>query len=159
LLRRFGQATQATQAIQRLSFDLLLLKALREEATTAGIRDWSIVLNADAADPGSRDWNNLQRLVQRTLATLKPTLLSSSAPLLLVNVGLIARYNLMPLVTEIENSSGRPGQTPSLWLLLPSHHQGLPVIDGVPVPLVNATQAFTLPQAWIENKHRASVSA
>jgi hypothetical protein len=61
----------------------------------------------------------------------------------------------MALVTEIETSAGHPGHTPSLWLLLPSHKQGLPVIDGVPVPLVNGTQAFALPQAWVENKHRA----
>ncbi len=101
----------------------------------------------------------MQRLVQRTLASLTPVLLNSSAPLLLTNVGLLARYGLMALVTEIETSTGRPGHTPSLWLLLPSHKQGLPVIDGVPVPLVNGTQAFALPQAWVENKHRAVAAA
>lgn len=158
LLRRFGPDSQINPALQRLSFDALLLKALRTEAAAARV-DWNTVLHADAAEPGSRDWNNLQRLVQRTLATLKPTLLNNPAPLLLVNVGLLARYDLMALVTEIEATAGRPGHTPSLWLLLPSHKQGLPVIDGVPVPLVNSAQAFDLPQAWVENKHRAAALA
>jgi len=158
LLRRFGPDSETDPALQRLSFDSLLLKALRDEATSARV-DWNIVLHADAAEPGSRDWANLQRLVQRSLATLKPTLLSSPVPLLLTNVGLLARYDLMALVTEIETSAGRPGYTPSLWLLLPSHKQGLPVVDGVPVPLVNSTQAFGLPQAWVENKHRAAALA
>lgn len=158
LLRRFGPDSGTNPALQRLSFDSLLLKALRIEATSARV-EWNTVLHADAADPGSRDWTNLQRLVQRSLANLKPTLLSSPVPLLLVNVGLLARYDLMALVTEIETSAGRPGHTPSLWLLLPSHRQGLPVIDNVPVPLVNSTQAFGLPQAWVENKHRAAALA
>ena len=37
--------------------------------------------------------------------------------------------------------------------------QGLPFIDTVPVPLVNNNQAFGLPQAGVENKHRAVVLA
>lgn len=158
LLRRFGADSATSPALQRLSFDSLLLKALRAEATAARV-DWNIVLRADAAEPGSRDWANLQRLVQRTLTTLKPMLLNSAAPLLMTNVGLLARYGLMSIVTEIETSAGRPGNTPSVWLLLPTHKQGLPVIDGIPVPLVNSTQAFGLPQAWVENKHRAAVLA
>jgi serine/threonine protein kinase len=158
LLRRFGADSQTNPALQRISFDALLLKALRIEATAARV-DWNMVLRADAAEPGSGDWTKLQRLVQRTLVSLKPVLLNSAAPLMLTNVGLLARYGLMALVTEIETSAGRPGHTPSLWLLLPSHKQGLPVIDGVPVPLVNGTQAFALPQAWVENKHRAAAAA
>ena len=111
------------------------------------------------AEPGSRDWTNLQRLVQRTLASLKPLLLDNPAPLLLNNVGLLARYDLMALVTEMEASAGRPGHTPNVWLLLPSHQQGLPVIDGVSVPLVNSAQAFGLPPAWVNNQHRAVAMA
>jgi len=158
LLRRFGPNASSNPALQRMSFDAVLLKALRAEAAAARV-DWGKVLSADAAEPGSRDWVNLQRLVQRTLATLKPALLASPAPLLLTNVGLLARYDLMALVTEMETWAGRPGHTPSLWLLLPSNEQRLPLIDGKPVPLVNSAQAFGLPQAWVENKHRAAVLA
>lgn len=154
LLHRFGAGAKMNPALKRLNFDALLLKALRDEATAAGV-DWNIVLHADAAERGSRDWTNLQRLVQRTLATLKPILLNSPEPVLLTNVGLLARYDLMALITEVENAVGRHGHTPSLWLMLPSHRQGLPLIDSVPVPLVNNTKAFCLPQAWVENKHRA----
>jgi len=158
LMQRFGPDSSTTPALKRISFDTLLLKALKKEATAANV-NWNMVLRADAAEPGSRDWANLQRLVQRTLTTLKPALLNSPVPLLLTNVGLLARYNLMPLVTEMEASAGRLGHTPTLWMLLPSHHQGLPLIDGVSVPLVNSTQAFSLPQAWVENKHRARSAA
>jgi hypothetical protein len=158
LLRRFGAESGATPPLQRVSFDGLLLKALRAEAVAAKV-DWNKVLSADASEPGSRDWTNLQRLVQRTLANLKPKLLTNADPILLTNVGLLARYGLMSLVTEIESSAGRPGNTPSVWMLLASHKQGLPFIDVTPVPLVNSSLAFGLPQSWTENKHRARATA
>ena len=157
LMRRFG----GTRGLQRVSVDALLLAELKAQATAAHV-DWNVVLRADAADKGSRDWSNLMRLVQRALPALRTALLQGTTPVLMVSAGLLARYDLMALITEIEAAAGRPGQTPSVWLLLPTAYQGLPVIDGVAVPLVNNihnTQTLALPQAWIENQHRAGVSA
>ena len=91
----------------------------------------------------------------------RAALLQGTAPILLVSAGLLARYDLMTLITEVEEHAGRPGHTPNVWLLLPTTHQGLPVIDGVAVPIVNNiqnTRTLALAQAWVENKHRASVA-
>lgn len=158
LLHRFGNPANAATGVKRLNIDALLLAALREQAQ-AMKADWKVVLQADAADHGSRYWTNLQRLVQRAVPAIRAALLNSPSPILLVCAGLLARYGLMHLVTELEEHAGRPGHTPSAWMLLPTSHQGLPVIDGVAVPLVNNinnTRALALPQAWVENKHRAS---
>lgn len=158
LLRRFGDPAAVPGAVHRLNLDALLLAALREQAQ-AMKADWKVVLQADAAERGSRHWTNLQRLVQRAVPALRAALLNSPSPILLVCAGLLARYELMHLVTELEEHAGRPGHTPCAWMLLPTSHQGLPVIDGVAVPLVNNinnTRALALPQAWVENKHRAS---
>jgi hypothetical protein len=95
-----------------VNFDALLLKALREQAAAARV-DWNVVLEADAADRGSRHWINLQRLVQRTLPTLRTALLQSTAPILLVSAGLLARYDLMTLITEVEEHAGRPATRPA----------------------------------------------
>lgn len=160
LLHRFGNPATSAMAVKRVNFDALLLAALREQAQAAGV-DWSLVLLADAADRGSRHWIYLQRLVQRAVPAAQAALLNSPSPILLVCVGLLARYELMSLVTELEEHAGRPGRTPSAWVLLPTSQQGLPVIDGVAVPLVNNirnTRALALPQAWVENKHRASIA-
>jgi serine/threonine protein kinase len=157
LMHRFGDPGTSRSPLKRINFDALLLAALREQANAAGV-DWNIVLQADAAGRGSRYWTNLQRLVQRTLPSIRAALLSSPQPILLVSAGLLARYELMGLMTDLDQIAGRPGHTPSAWLLLPTSHQGLPVIDGVAVPMVNNinnTRALALPQAWIENKHRA----
>lgn len=160
LLHRFSEARAPSEAVKRVNFDALLLDALHEQAKVARV-DWNVVLQADAADHGSKHWTNLQRLVQRALPTVRTALLNSQAPVLLVCAGLLARYELMSLVTDLEQRAGRPGQTPSVWLLLPTSHQGLPVIDGVALPMVNNinnTRAVALPQAWVENKHRAKTS-
>ena len=161
LLHRFAHPGNQPAPLQRVNFDALLLDALREQARAARV-DWNVVLEADAADRGGRHWINLQRLVQRTLPTLRAALLQGTAPILLVSAGLLARYDLMTLITDIEEHAGRPGHTPSVWLLLPTTHQGLPVIDGVAVPIVNNiqnTRTLALAQAWVENKHRASIAS
>ena len=161
LLHRFGQPGTQPGPLKRVNFDALLLAALREQAAAARV-DWNVVLEADAADRGSRHWINLQRLVQRTLPTLRTALLHGTVPILLVSAGLLARYELMTLVTEIEENAGRPDYTPCVWLLLPTARQGLPVIDGVALPIVNNiqnTRTLALAQAWVENKHRASVAS
>lgn len=160
LLHRFREPKDKSHGLKRVNLDALLLNELKAQASAARV-DWNVVLHADATDKGSRDWTNLIRLVQRTLPALRAALLQSPAPMLMVSAGLLARYDLMSLITEIEAAAGRPAQTPSVWLLLPTAHQGLPVIDGVAVPLVNNinnTQALLLPQAWVENQHRAGAT-
>jgi len=157
LLHRFGNTASDDRALKRISFDALLLAELRTQANVARV-DWNMVLQADAADRGSRNWINLQRLVQRAMPAVRAALLNGPSPILLVCGGLLARYELMGLITELEAHAGRPGHTPAAWMLLPTSQQGLPVMDGVAVPLVNNinnTRTLALPQAWVENKHRA----
>lgn len=161
LLRRFGPGAPPPGAgaspLRRLSVDAVLLRELRRQADALRV-DWATVLRADAADPGSRDWRNLMALVQRVLPVLRQAVLDSPEPLLVVNAGLLARYDLMALVSELEAAAGRPGRTPAAWLLLPTHQPTLAAIDGVPVPLVNAGAAVALTLPWVENIHRATTS-
>lgn len=154
LLRRFGEPQGQPHILRRLSVDGLLLREMRAQAAALRV-DWSLVLQADASEPGSRDWSKLLMLVGRTLPMLRKELLESPAPLLVVNAGLLARYELMNVVSELEAVAGRPGHTPAAWILLPSHQAGVARLNGVPVPLVNAGAVTSLPRDWIENKHRA----
>lgn len=156
LLRRFGPEGCPDTALTRTSFDALMIQALREQAKALGI-DWNVILRADGAEPDSRDWANLQRLVQRALPGLRERLLGSARPLLLTSPGLLARYGLTGLVSDLEAQVGSPGCTPALWLLLPTRRQGKPMLEGAPVPLVHGSSAADLPQSWIENRHRALV--
>jgi hypothetical protein len=159
LLHRFGPgagdgAGNSTVPLQRLSVDAVLLRELRRQADALGA-DWATVLRADAAEPASRDWGRLLTLVRRAAPVVRKALLESPSPLLVVNAGLLGRYDLLDLATALEAHTGRPGHTPAAWWLLPTHRPGLAAIDGTPVPLVNPTAVAVLPQAWIENVHRA----
>jgi serine/threonine protein kinase len=150
LLRRFGR--------QRVSFDTLMLKALRQQADAMKI-NWNVVLMADGAAPTSTDWSRLMRLVHKALPQVKQALLDAAAPVLLVNSGLIARYGLMPLIDELRDEVGRPGKLGSLWMLLPMAATGLPTVDDVPVPVITSSQWANVPVAWAKNLHRAAAAA
>ena len=139
---------------QRLSLDTLLIETLRDQARALKV-DWNLVLQADAAAPGSRDWINLTRLVQRSLPLVRQRLLDADRPILLVHPGLLARYQAMGLVEELRDRVGTAGAPPAAWLLAPMNANGLPAVDGVPVPVISSAQWARIPQAWIENAHRA----
>ena len=136
LLRRFD--------LERVSIDALLLDALREQAKALKV-DWQVVLRADTSAPGSRDWTNLMRLVHKATATVRARLLASQKKLLLVHPGLLARYELMDMVTELQNAASRPNGIPALWLLIPMVANGLPAIDGVVVPVISSAQWARIP--------------
>jgi hypothetical protein len=150
LLRRFGR--------ERVSFDALMIKALREQADALKV-NWSVVLMADGAAPTSADWGRLMRLVHKALPQVKQALLETTTPMLLVNSSLIARYGLMPLIDELRDEVGRPGKPGSLWMLLPMAASGLPTIDDAPVPVITSTQWASVPVAWAKNLHRAATAA
>lgn len=155
LLRRFAAPAGS---VQRLSIDTLLLRELRAQAATLKV-DWATVLRADAAAPGSRDWNNLLRLVRFCLPALRQALLTSPAPLLVVNPGLLARYGHLALLTELEQTAGRPGHTPTAWLLLPSPKPGVAEMDGSTVPLVYANAVISLGEAWLRYAPHTSTTS
>ena len=141
-------------APERLSFDTLMIQALREQAQALKV-DWNVVLQADAATPGSRDWTNLTRLVQKALPVIKKRLMQAEKPILLVHPGLLARYQAMNLIDELRDSMGSATTPHSLWMLVPMSASGLPAVDGVPVPVISSSQWAHIPQAWVENAHRA----
>lgn len=63
-LLRAEQELAARFAVQRISLEALLIEQMKALAAQAGAR-WEVVLRADAAAPGSRDWRNLLTLVRR----------------------------------------------------------------------------------------------
>lgn len=149
LLRRY--------APERMSFDTLLIQTLRAQAQSHKV-DWNVVLQADTAAPGSRDWTNLTRLVQKALPSIMQRLLQADKPILLVHPGLLARYQAMGLIEELRDRVGSNDAPPALWLLTPMPANGLPAVDGVPVPVISSAQWARIPQAWVENAHRAGTS-
>lgn len=152
LASRFG--------LETLSIDELLIDAMMNTAQRLDVQ-WSVVLAADRAQPGSTDWRNLLRLAARAAEQVAQALVGRAAPVLLTEPGLLARYGLMPLVQTLQNESGRPGKVPATVLLVPTTSSSgtPPVIDGVAVPVVSAAQWAAVPEAWVANLHRARAAA
>jgi hypothetical protein len=140
--------------IETVSFDDLLIEAMTQQANVLNA-DWSVVMRADQAASSSVDWRNLVRLAARAAEQFKERLMSRDKPLLVTEPGLLARYDLMPLVSEWQAVAGRPNKTPAIFLLVPMGRPDAPSIDGVVVPVIAATQWARVPEAWIGNLHRA----
>jgi len=146
LLRRFPR--------QRVSLEHLLLQALRGEAATRRA-NWSVVLAADAAQPDTKDFKRLLSLAARAAEGVRRRLLALAEPALLVNPGLLARYDLMPILTDIAQASGTRGGPPGLWLLIPQLDEGMPRIDGAALPVISSANWAHLTDPWLANTHRA----
>jgi len=139
---RFGLTT--------IDADRLIIDSLRETAGKARV-DWPLVLRADA-HTGNGDWAKLMMLVGRAMPRVEERLAGSDSTILLLNPGLLARYDKLDLLEKLRDRVGRPGGPAGLWLLLPNQQ---PMIDGKAVPLLSPAQRVHVPESWVENRHRA----
>jgi serine/threonine protein kinase len=147
LLRRFVPR-------ERVSVELLLLREMRAEAEARKVK-WPVVLAADAEGHDGKGFRNLLRLATKAAERVRVTLLALDRPALLVNPGLLARYDLMPMLTDLAQASGTRGGPPSLWVLVPQADGGMPMIDGASLPVMSATNWARLTDPWLANAHRA----
>jgi serine/threonine protein kinase len=146
LLRRFE--------LERVSFDDLLFDVLREEAKELEV-DWDIIEQADGADPTSQDWKNLMHLIGRVGPKLTEKLAQRREHLLLVNPGLIARYDLIPILETLRDKVGHDAPCPGLWVLVASDGQNdMPILDHAEIPLITPGQRAKVSESWIDNVHR-----
>lgn len=147
LLRRFAPR-------ERVSLELLLLREMRAEAEARKVK-WPVVLAADAEGHDGKGFRNLLRLATKAAERVLATLLARDRPALLVNPGLLARYDLMPMLTDLAQASGTRGGPPSLWVLVPQADGGMPTIDGASLPVMSAANWARLTDPWLANAHRA----
>lgn len=149
LLRRFE--------LERVSFDDLLFDTLREEARELEV-DWSIIEQADGADPASQDWKNLLHLIGRAGPKIAARLAQRREHLLLVHPGLIARYDLMAILESLRDKVGHDAPCPGMWVLVPTDGQNdMPILDHAEIPLITPGQRAKVSESWIDNVHRGQV--
>lgn len=146
LMRRFD--------LERVSFDDLLFDVLRDEAKELDV-DWSVIEQADGADPSSQDWKNLLHLIGRAGPKIAAGLAERREHLLLVHPGLIARYDLMSILETLRDKVGHDAACPGLWVLVATDGQNdMPILDHAEIPLITPGQRAKVSEAWIDNLHR-----
>jgi hypothetical protein len=138
-----------------ISLDRIVLESLKEEALQRKV-GWSKVIEADIGGPGSRDWSNLIRLASFAKARIRGKLTAQGKSLLLLDPGLLARLDLMDLISDLQSMAGRSGGISSVWMLAPMAGQGMPSLDGVPIPVITQAQWARVPDRWPGDASRAT---
>jgi len=141
-----------------ISFDELLLRHVHGVCDSMPRSpDWQVVLKADSSERTSRDWQNLQRLVQRALPEMAQEILQTGQPVLLTDPGLLARYDLIGTWLAdlrrqmMEVGSGASLDVPGLALLIAADDQlSGAAIDGSLVPTGAGSKEYArIPTSWL----------
>jgi hypothetical protein len=141
--------------VRCISVDRLLIRHLKARAEQRKVR-WSVVREADAAPAGSRDWQNLLRLVGEAIPAAEAELWAGSGPLLLTYPGLLARYDQVGWLNRLATRAGKSGDPPAIWVLVAADETNpRPVLDGKAIPVLDSSQYAHVPESWLRNEHRA----
>ncbi|GHU42425.1 protein kinase [Betaproteobacteria bacterium] len=148
LAQRFGLAL--------IDLDEIVLTLLEAHAKEWGV-DWKLLLAADAASAGSFDAQNFAIVLAEVWPKVEAQLMQGDQPGLLVNLGLAARWQKMPLFTRLYDAC-MYGKRPPLIALIASQQTAddRPMLDHAAVPVaINTTDYGRIPRAWLENAHQA----
>ena len=132
-----------------IDIDRALLDAMRELARSRAIA-WDRVLSADAEPADSRHRTRLTALVADAIPSVEASLRAHAGHLLLVNPGLLARYNQLSLIDRLREDPG-----PGVWLLVAGKDTHKPMIDSEAVPFLSPNHWARVNLYWIQNLHRA----
>jgi serine/threonine protein kinase len=136
-----------------IDLDRKLLDAMRVIADARG-HQWERVLTADAEPDESRHRARLAGLVADAIPAVEAALRARTGPALLVNPGLLARYNQLSLIDRLRENPG-----PGVWLLVAGQDTHKPMIDSDAVPLISPNHWARVTLYWIQNLHRAGAIA
>jgi serine/threonine protein kinase len=141
-------------ALERVSFDQLMIDALRAEAKELDV-DWDYLEEADGSGPASLAWADLLHLVGKAAPKIVENLIERREHLLLVHPGLIARYDQIRVLETLRDRVGQDVACPGLWVLVAADGQNdLPMLDHAEIPLITAGQRAKVSEHWINNEDR-----
>jgi len=168
---RTGQTRKAARMLDKqfgaspLSVTELFLSALHEQVDPRPKPTWATILKADASEPGSRSALKFAEYVQTAWGLVEPRIgeeLASGAgsgPVLLVDAGVLARYDAMGVLDRLSGFARQGGR--ALWLLCPQPDPArAPRLGTTAVPYQSGLgEWIELPDAWVENPQRITVPA
>ena len=143
--------------VTAIDLDELLIRELHTAAASLGIKDWNVVLAADAEDRSSVGWRNLTRLVQQAVTSVEDAIVATPGAVLLEHVGLLARYGQLGFFDRLRARLMDGVPMRACWTLLPADDQtDRPLIDGDAVPVLTPNEWARIPRSWLKNLHRAA---
>lgn len=156
------RAAEATRRISELlhiparALDKLLIAEMQRLMAEKKVST-QVVNEADRLGPSGKTWGNLAALAKLAASSLAGQLLPPKEPLLLVQPGLLARYQLTDFVSALV-AAAKKDEAAAILLLVPSHDTGAaPLINGrLAVPDLLVGQTLWVPREWLGNKHNAA---
>jgi serine/threonine protein kinase len=156
------RAAEATRRISELlhiparALDKLLIAEMQRLMADKKVSA-AVVNEADRLGPAGKTWGNLAALAKLAASALAAKLLPPKEPLLLVQPGLLARYQLADFVSALVTAA-KADEAAAILLLVPAHDTGsAPLINGrLAVPDLLAGQTLWVPREWLGNKHNAA---
>jgi hypothetical protein len=118
-----------------------------------------VINQADREGPTGASWARLRTVMSLAAERVRARWSRETSPLVLTDLGLAARYELGALLQSLLDAS-QQGEGPAVFVVLPRYGEGAgAAIDGgalraLPVPTFSPAQHATIPEAWIENRHR-----
>jgi hypothetical protein len=140
-----------------LDLDAEVVAAMRAVADEVRA-DWPFIVDADAADAGTPRWSRLRLFVERAVGRVGERVRAAGRTVVVTNVGLLARYDLLGLLDELRDELTHSDRAPTgelrgLLVLVPDTGETpAPEVDGRPIPVVTAGQTAHVPSAWVERR-------
>jgi len=159
-IQRLGSMRDGGPGAEVLSVAALFLAAMHEQVDPRPKPTWETILKADVAEPGSRPAMKFAEYAATAWGLIEPrigTRLDAAAgegPVLLVDGGVLARYDAMGMLDRLAALSRQGGR--GLWLLCPQGDSARPPrIGRTAVPYQSGLgEWIELPDAWVEKAGR-----
>ncbi len=140
--------------VRPLDLEEVFLAVLRRATDEVGA-DWNVVVKADAAEPNSPDWRNLNHLIaSKVIPKVEEAIVQGDKTVVAYHLNWLARYDQVVMLSRMQ-SAVQAGRVHGTWLVIPGNPQTeMPLLDGKAVPVITNNQWAAVPESWCQNMHR-----
>jgi len=150
-LARAERQLAGFDGVAHLDVERVVLDGMRSFCRERNVR-WERVLLADAGEQGGPEWARLRQVVAAGVDAFRTALQQAGTAVLVVNSGVLARYDEhLSVLATVKGAmrTGAGGVPRTVWLLVPwGDPEAAPLLDGVAVPMLG-TEWLALPPEWI----------
>ena len=141
-----------------LEVDRLLVAQMEAHIQEKGGKP-QVLWETDAEGPEGKAWSRLLTVAREGALRVIEQLVPSSDPLLLVQLGLLARYELRDFVDRLVEAN-QGDETAAVVVLNPAHSGARQDVlnESLHITGLLPGQSSWIPREWIENKHRAATT-
>ncbi|KIG17730.1 serine/threonine protein kinase [Enhygromyxa salina] len=145
-----------TQAVE---IDRRLIQYMEEALLAKGGKP-DVLWTADAAGPEHKLWGRLVSVARDAATRLANELLPPAHNLLLVQAGLLARYELHTFIQRLLDAN-QSDESHAIVLLNPAHSGDRQDVlnNRLPISGLLPGQASWIPVEWLENQHRGAATS